>query len=106
MPKTNSKLLDENKAVREYRQIMVDGLRNSFPSLNPIELEEAINWSILKRYRNGKASIDNNYTRKRVDGTVLEVLRYIESLEPIITSSGVLFKKHKEAVNPLSKMIM
>lgn len=102
----NNTLIDQNEAVREYKQVMIDGLRNSFPSLNVCELEEAINWSILNRYYNGPASINNNYTHKRVDGTVLEVLNYIQSLQPIITSSGVLFKKHKQAVNPLSKMIM
>ena len=35
-----------------------------------------------------------------------DILDYINSCEPIVTSSGVLFKKHKNAKNPMAKMIM
>lgn len=96
----------QSKVVQEYTDIMVEGLRHSFPKLYEQELREAIKWSIFKRQHNGPASLDNNYTHQKLDGTVLDILRYIERLEPIITSSGVLFKKHKEADNPLSRMIM
>lgn len=94
------------KVVQEYEQVMVDGLRHSFPLLNECELREAIRYSITNRLENKPAYIDNNYTKQRIDGTVLDVLNYIQKLEPIMTSSGVLFKKHKEAENPLSRMIM
>ena len=94
------------KVVQEYKIVLMDALQHSFPLLSKEELNDAINYSILKRYNNPKASLDNNYTKKRFDGTLLDVLDYINSCEPIITSSGVLFKKHKKANNPLSKMIM
>ena len=98
--------IQQSKVIKEYTQTMVDGLRHSFPLLYEDELRDAINYSVMKRYYNGPASIDNNYTKRRIDGTVLDVLQYIENLEPIVTSSGVLFKQHKKSVNPLSKMIM
>lgn len=101
----NQKIMS-SKVVQEYIDVMVDGLKHSFPKLYEEELRAAIEWSVLKRQYNGPASIDNNYTHKRLDGTVLDVIQYIEKLEPIITSSGVLFKKHKEVDNPLSRMIM
>jgi len=94
------------KVINEYKQVMINGLRHSFPALNISELDEAIDYTVRNTLKNGKASIDNNYTKQRVDGTVLDVLKYIESKEPIITSSGVLFKKHAECDNPLSRMIM
>lgn len=94
------------KPINEYRQTMIDGLRHSFPGLKTEELSRAIDWSINNRMHNGPATLDNNYTKKRMDGTVLDVLRYIEKMQPIVTSSGVLFKQHKEAENPLNKMIM
>ena len=92
--------------INNYKKVMMEGLKNSFPLLYEEELSKAIDYSINKRLYNGKASLDNNYTKQRLNGTVLDVLKYIESREPIITSSGVLFKKHKEADNPMSKMIM
>lgn len=94
------------KVINEYVETMVSGLRHSFPNLHERELRDAIAWSINKRLYNGNASLNNNYTHKKLNGTVLDILKYIEKLEPIVTSSGVLFKKHKEAVNPMSKMIM
>lgn len=96
----------ELKVVQEYEQVMVDGLKHSFPLLNECELREAIRYSITNRLENKPAYLENNYTRQRLDGTVLDILTYIQSREPIVTSSGVLFKKHKEADNPLSRMIM
>lgn len=92
--------------VQEYEQVMVDGLKHSFPLLNECELREAIRYSITNRLENKPACLRNNYTKKEINGTVLDILNYIQKLEPIVTSSGVLFKKHKEADNPLSRMIM
>lgn len=94
------------KVIQEYEQVMVDGLRHSFPLLNECELREAIQYSITNRLENKPAYLENNYTKQKINGTVLDILNYIQSLEPIVTSSGVLFKKHKEADNPLSRMIM
>lgn len=94
------------KVIQEYEQVMVDGLKHSFPLLNECELREAIRYSITNRLENKPAYLDNNYTKKKINGTVIDILNYIQSLEPIMTSSGVLFKKHKEADNPLSRMIM
>mgnify|MGYP003459867859 CR=1 FL=1 len=101
----NQRLL-ATQVVLEYKTVLIEALQHSFPGLTPQELDEAINYSILKRAKNTKASIDNNYTKKRFDGTLLDILDYINSCEPIVTSSGVLFKKHKNAKNPMAKMIM
>lgn len=94
------------KIIQEYEQVMVDGLHHSFPLLNECELREAIQYSITNRLENKPAYLENNYTKQKINGTVLDILNYIQNLEPIMTSSGVLFKKHKEADNPLSRMIM
>lgn len=102
---TLEKLLS-TKVVQEYIQTMKDGLRNTFQLLGESELDEAIIYSITQRYFNGNVILSNNYTRKTLQGTVVDILQYIEKLQPIITSSGVLFKQHKQADNPLSRMIM
>ena len=98
-------LLSTN-VVQEYKSVMMENLRSSFPGLNVSELDNAITWAIINRHNIHSAKLDNNYTKQTINGTVLDILKYIEKLEPIVTSSGVLFKKHKEADNPLSKMIM
>ena len=94
------------KAIQEYEQVMVDGFKHTFPLLNENELREAIRYSINNRIQTRPVTLVNNYTKSKLNGTVLDIIRYIEDRQPIITSSGVLFKKHKEADNPLSRMIM
>ena len=93
------------KAIENYINIMVNGLKHSFPELNQEELYDAIEWSINKRIKNKPAILDNNYTKKKISGTVLDILNYIDKLKSIVNSSVVLFKQHKEEDNPLSKMI-
>ena len=92
--------------VQDYKRTMAENLQASFPGLDPSELDKAIEWVSMSKFVNKPAQLDNNYTKKTINGTVLDILTYIQNLEPIITSSGVLFKKHKEADNPLCKMIM
>lgn len=93
------------KAVQEYEDVMVDGLKHSFPLLSEEEIREAIEYSILHRVKNKPAVLSNNYVKEERSMDILSIIKYIEDKEPILTSSGVLFKKHKDADNPLSRMI-
>jgi hypothetical protein len=97
--------IEEHEIIMRYKNIMMSTLKYSFPLLSQVELSDAINYSIVKRCRNGDAIIKNNYNNKQINSTVLEVLDYIMSCEPIVTSAGVFFKKHKDTDNPLAKMI-
>ena len=96
----------KTKAVQKYKQTMIENLQSSYPDLTYTDLEESIIWAINNNHTNPKGKINNNYTKDTIDGTIVDILKYIDSLEPIITSSGVLFKRHKEADNPLTRMIM
>lgn len=108
---TSSKILTDAKLtalniVKQYKSVMLEGLASQFPYLNLNELNEAIEWAVLNNYCDHDGSINNNYSNQTINGTMIDILHYIQRLEPIITSSGVLYKKHKEADNPLSRMIM
>ena len=97
--------INEYEIIRRYKDVMMGALQFSFPLLSQVELSDAINYSIVKRCKNGPAVIKNNYNNKQINSTVLEVLDYIMSCEPIVTSAGVFFKKHEESDNPLARMI-
>ena len=101
---SKEKLL-RTKVVQDYKEKMVESLSGSFPGLYRDELDEAITWGIVNNYTDNKAKLDNNYTKQVIEGTVLDILNYIDSLQPILTSSGVLYRQHKQADNPLSQMI-
>lgn len=91
--------------VKKYRDIMVESLQSHFPRLKPKEIDAAVLWAMHNNHKIPKAVLDNNYTMHTAEGTLLDVLQYIEKLKPIITSSGVLYRKHKEMDNPLSRMV-
>ena len=92
--------------IQTYREVMIENLQSSFTGLNHDEITNAVDWAISNNFTNHPAKLDNNYTKQAINGTVLDILSYIQRLEPILTASGVLYKKHKEADNPLSKMVM
>jgi hypothetical protein len=91
--------------IKEYKKVAIEMLKYSFQQLGLSEIDEAVNWSILKRCKNYNATIDNNYKKKKIDTTLLDVAQYILEREPIITSAGVIFTKHGTHPNPLYKLL-
>lgn len=68
-------------------------------------LNDAIDYSIQKRFKDNQVEIDNNYKKKIVPMTLLDTCDYIENKKPIISASGVLFQRHENSVNLLYKVI-
>ena len=101
----STRQLLETKVINNYKKVMFNNLRYSYPLLLDYELDNAITWAIANNNKLYPAKIYNNYTKKEINGTTLDILRYIESLEPVITSSGVMFKKRGTADNPLARMV-
>lgn len=91
--------------INKYKEATIPLLEKSFPNLNWMELEEGVDYSVKNRLKDWDCVIDNNYLMQQKQMTGLQLTDYIISREPIITAYGVMFKKHVEAINPLSLMI-
>lgn len=94
----------KDQIVKDYIKVMSRMMRYNYPQLTKQELEDAISYSIQKRYRSEPAQIYNNYKEKTVDMTLYEIVNYIMEREPIMTAYGVLFHNHGKVPNPLSKL--
>lgn len=91
--------------IDKYKQTTKQILKLSFPQMAESDFDEAINYSIQKRYKEQPAQIVNNYKKTTLDSTLLEIADYIYSREPILTGYGVMFRKHGTVPNPLYKVI-
>lgn len=95
----------DNPLLDNYKSVARDMIKLQFPLLSMDEIDTAIDWSISNRLTDHPIQVDNNYKNQKVDMTLLEVARYILDREPIITSYGVMFKRHGEVPNPLYNLI-
>jgi hypothetical protein len=80
-------------------------LKLYYPNADNRDLDSAIDYSINKRYFQSKAKVENSYTKKTSNLTLLQVSDYIASREPIVTAYGTMFRKHETVPNPLSVVI-
>lgn len=101
----NSKIIETSKSLKEYKIVMSRIFKSAYPHMDDRDIEHFIDYSINKRYNNTDIKIYNNYKNSEVEMTLLEISDYIKSREPIITSYGVIFKKHSEYMSPLLKVI-
>ena len=105
MEKTSFANYPDSIAISNYKRIAIDMLRRNFPSLTEHELSASIDWSISKHLQDTPVTIDNNYKNQQVQTTLLQVVEYVVSREPIMTSYGVLFNRHGVVPNPLYGVI-
>lgn len=99
------KSFEEYKVVNKYKETAFRMLKYSYPYLSDKELEESLNYSISKRFKNSEAKVHNNYKNKTIDTTLADITNYIIKREPIITAFGVMFKKHAEEYNPIAELL-
>lgn len=99
------KLVDESITIRKYKETMFRLIRSCYPHMRSVDISNAIDYSVKKRYKEFTGTIFNNYTDKKVDMTILEMCDYVASREPIITSYGTIFKRHEKSQNPTCRVI-
>lgn len=95
----------ENSFIDKYKEVARDVVKMHFPLLAMQEIDAAIDWSISKRFTDHPIKVDNNYKKQTIDTTLAGIAQYILDRQPIITSYGVMFKRHGEVPNPVYDLI-
>ena len=98
-------MIIDSVTIQRYKKEMDECIHLLYPNIPPGDLDKIMDYSILKRYRESPASIDNSYTHKSQDGTLLEIIDYVEKRKPITTAFGTMFLHHEEVPNPLFAVV-
>lgn len=88
-----------------YKESTAKAVKMIFKDLPDDLINKAIDYSINKRYTEHPVIIDNNYTHRIQETTLLKLCDYINDKKPILTSYGVLFQRHGTVPNPISEII-
>lgn len=97
--------LEKSATINHYKNIAI---RMASINKNDIPyniLNDAISYSIEKRFKDSQVQIENNYKKKYVDMSLLDTCDYINNSKPILSSSGVLFQRHENSTNLVYKVI-
>ena len=99
--------LDINKSptLKRYKDTMKQCLSLYYPQLSDQDLEFVIDYSVKKRFKDSEASVNNSYTKKSKNLTLLQMSDWIALKEPLVTALGTMFRKHTDAPNPMFDVI-
>ena len=96
---------DTSPTIQEYKKSMKQILKMYNPYISEKEANNILDFSISKRYYEATCVVDNSYTKKQKNKTLLMMSDYIMKKEPILTAHGTMFKKHADCPNPLGVVI-
>ena len=91
--------------LEKYKDTISRCIRLYYPYLTKEELSPMIDYSINKRYKESPVRVENSYNKETYNTTLLVLTDYIMQREPILTSNGVMFKKHSEEPNPIAIVV-
>lgn len=98
-------ILKESPTINKYRDTMKRCIMMYYPEMEPRDLDPVLDYSIQKRLNNTKAQVQNSYTHKTADMTLLAISDYIANREPIVTAFGTMFRKKGEVPNPMGVVV-
>ena len=94
-----------NVAVNNYRKTAMDMIKLYHSELSYSDILEAVDKSIEDDYRDHGVKVINNYKNTTADATLSQLVDYIASRKPILTSHGVMFQQHESGIlNPVKEL--
>lgn len=97
--------LKQSPTINNYKNVALRMASISRGDIPYNILNDAIDYSIQKRFKDNQAQVENNYKKKTVDLSLLDTCDYIEKKKPILAASGVMFQRHENSTNLIYKII-
>lgn len=90
----------DSSFLNKWREQVLDFAVKVNPDIDKKDLIERLNQDVSNRCINTDVELHNNYTNTRQPSNILDVLDWCVNNNPILASSGVLFKQHHQEENP------
>ena len=97
--------ISDNLIIKDYKKKMGRILKSYKSELPPSVIDNILENSINKRFKDAKVCIHNNYVNGKTDMLLSQVANYIMDKQPIVTSYGVLFSRHGSVPNPFGQAL-
>lgn len=97
--------MNNSSTINEYKNTTKEILRLYSSNYDEKFIDEAINYSINKRYKRYNCKVDNSYTHQVNQMSLLALADYIMDRQPIVTAHGTMFRKHADCPNPMAVVI-
>ena len=98
-------IINDSPTIRKYKDTMIRCISLYYQDMDPRDIENILNYSIQKRYMQSDASVENSYTKKTANMTLLAISDYIAQRQPIVTAFGTMFKYRGTVPNPMAVVI-
>ena len=98
-------IIQDSPTINKYKSTMIRCVKMYYPEMDDRDIEAALDYSISKRLYNSKAAVENSYTKKTANMTLLAVSDYIMSRKPIVTAFGTMFMHHADVPNPMCAVV-
>ena len=91
--------IDKSPTLKAYKDKMREVLSLYYPTYPLSLIDEAIDEHIINKFKDSKAFVDNSYTKKNTETTLLAISDFIDKKDPTCTSMGTLFKNQEQERN-------
>ncbi|MGL5745743.1 MAG: DNA polymerase domain-containing protein, partial [Cetobacterium sp.] len=103
---------ENSEFILEWKDKMYKALKRARPEVDEDKLVEFIDRKFREKFKNPRTFIYNNIKMKSLEEAqqkytmgLLEIIEFIRAKNPILTESGVMFKQHKDQINPAAKVL-
>ena len=97
--------MEGSSTIEQYKTHMKKVIHMIYPTMDPLDVEQVLEYSIDKRYKREPAQVSNSYTKRNANMDLLKIADYINDRQPILTAFGTMFKQHGTVPNPMLEVV-
>lgn len=95
----------KNVFLTEWRAKNKDLIKKSYPEYSDEQIEAYLDRKIDENLVNPKGQLVNNYVNKIINVNLLDLIDWMENVQPIIAGNGTFFKNQNQSYSPSNNML-